>query len=183
MEIVWYTAASMDAKIATRDESLAFLDTIGEHEESHRDFPEFLATIDAVIVGGATLRWLLNGGHGWPHGDLPTWLVSRDASLVGRVGETKAPFRRVEGALEPMIREIEASGAKRVWCSGGGDIAGQLLALDRIDEVCLTIAPVALGAGPSLFGASPIALDRPFSLVECRPFAGNAARLRWRRAR
>jgi len=64
MEIIWYTALSMDGRIATKDASLNFLETIEGKDESERDFPAFLATIDAVIIGGATMRWLLDAGHG-----------------------------------------------------------------------------------------------------------------------
>ncbi|MFO0563159.1 MAG: dihydrofolate reductase family protein [Polyangiales bacterium] len=183
MEIIWYTAMSMDGRIASSDASLGFLETIDKSDEAERDFPAFLATIDAVIIGGATMRWLVDAGHGWPHQDLPTWLVSRDAALVERIGPTQATLRRVEGPLAPVVSELQASGAKRVWCCGGGEIAAQLLAIDRIDEVIATIAPVALGAGPGLFGARPLAEQPLFSLEECRPFAGNAVRARWRRAR
>ncbi len=33
---------------------------------------------------------------------------------------------------------------------GGGNVVGQFLAIDRIDEVLVTIAPTFLGRGPAL---------------------------------
>lgn len=182
MKVVWYTAMSMDGRLADASDSLAFLDLIGEREEAKSEFPEFLKTVDAVIVGATTLRWLIRGGHGWPHDDLPTWLVSHDDGLVAKIGPTRAAFRRVEGDLAPTFAEIEAAGHRCVWLSGGGNLAGQALALDRIDEVVVTIAPTALGAGPALFDAPDLALRR-FRLVECRNAGGDAARLRWVRRR
>jgi riboflavin biosynthesis pyrimidine reductase len=86
------------------------------------------------------------------------------------------------GDLAPLLDEIEASGAGRVWLSGGGNLAGQLLALDRIDEVQVTIAPVPLGAGPSVLGEQPLA-SRAFEVAECRVVAGNAVWIRWVRSR
>ena len=190
MELVWYTAMSMDGRIADAEESLGFLDAIGAHPDTEADFPQFLATVDAVLVGASTLRWLLRGGHGWPHDDLPTWLVSHDPGLVAqvekaqapKVGRTRAPLQRVEGDLAPVLAAIAAAGHRRVWLAGGGHLAGQALALDRIDEVIATVAPVALGAGPALFDGAKLP-QRRFRLVECRPFAGDAARLRWVRDR
>ena len=88
MQVVWYTAMSMDGRIA-------------------------VASIDAVVVGASTLRWLLRGGHGWPHDDLPTWLVSRDPALVGQVGSTRAPLRRVEGPLGPVFDERSSAPGTR----------------------------------------------------------------------
>ena len=182
MQIIWRTAMSMDGRIASADESLDFLDTIEDGEASVADFPAFIASVDAIILGAGTLRWLIRGGHGWPHGDVPTWLVSRDAGLVEQVGETKAPFRRVEGSLGALVADMEAAGHRRVWLSGGGNVAGQLLALDRIDEVEATIAPVALGAGPALFDGSALPLRR-FALAEVKRLGGNAVLARWVRER
>jgi riboflavin biosynthesis pyrimidine reductase len=69
-----------------------------------------------------------------------------------------------------------------VWLAGGGNLAGQLLALDLLDEVLLTVAPVPLGRGPSLFGGEPLPL-RTFVVADCRVVAGNAVRIRWLRDR
>lgn len=180
MQIIWRTAMSIDAKLASLDHSLDFLETIAEKESAIGDFSAFLASVDAIILGGATLRWLLREGHGWPHGDKPTWLVSHDESLRSRVGDTAAPLTRVQGDLQDLVTAIERSGAKRVWLCGGGDVAGQLLALDRIDEIEVTMAPVALGAGPSLFGDRQLPLRR-FAVQICERVAGNAVRIVWRR--
>jgi riboflavin biosynthesis pyrimidine reductase len=181
MELIWFTAMSMDGKVASAEESLDFLDVISDHASSADDFPRFYASVDAIIVGAGTLRWLAGGGHGWPHAEKPTWLVSHDESLVTRVG-VPGTLRRYEGDLATLVRTIEATGAKRVWVSGGGDVAGQLLEADLIDEVIVTIAPIALGAGPGLFGARPLP-PRTFDVVEIAPIAGNAVRVRWRRPR
>jgi riboflavin biosynthesis pyrimidine reductase len=177
VKVVWYTAMSMDGRIATSDGSLAFLELIGPGVE--RDFDEFVETIDAVVIGAATLRWLLDGGHGWPHDDLPTWLVTHDESLVERVGETRAPFMRREGDVAGVFGEVEAAGHERVWLAGGGHLAGQALAARRIDEVVATVAPTVVGAGPALFEAHGLRRNR-FELVEARDLGGDAARLTWR---
>ena len=182
MHVVWYTAMAMDGRIADAAESLEFLQSIGDRAGAQAEFPQFLASVNAVVVGAGTLRWLLRGGHGWPHDDLPTWLISHDAELVNRIGTTRAPLHRAEGDLASAFRQIEDAGHARVWLAGGGSVAGQALALDRVDEVIVTIAPTALGAGPALFDGAALP-QRRFRLVECREIGGNAARLRWIRAR
>lgn len=181
MHVVWRTAMSMDGKLATADHDLSFLETIEKEDESVADFPQFVAAIDAILLGAETLRWLLRGGHGWPHGDKPTWLLSHDAMLVNRVGSTAQPLNRREN-VQQALDEMEASGARRVWLCGGGNLAGQVLALDRIDEVEVTIAPVALGGGSSLFGAMALP-ERVFHVADCRRVAGNAVLVRWMRKR
>jgi riboflavin biosynthesis pyrimidine reductase len=179
VEVVWYTAMSMDGRIASADHSLEFLDAIpgpGPH-----DFDELTAGVDGVLLGAETLRWLVRHGHGWPHDDLPTWLVSHDEALAESVRPTRAPLVRVAGDLTGAVELMEQSGRRRVWLAGGGSVAAQMLELDRLDEVIATVAPTALGSGPALFDGSPLS-RRLFDLVECRS-VGSWARLRWVRAR
>jgi riboflavin biosynthesis pyrimidine reductase len=177
VEIAWYTAMSMDGRIASVDHSLAFLESVA----GANDFDEFIAGVDAVLVGASTLRWLIAQVGRWPHDDLPTWLVAHDEALAESIRPTRRPLVRVDGDLAPALDEMEARGIRRVWLAGGGSVAAQVLTLDRLDEVIATVAPTALGAGPGLFDAADLPL-RTFELVECRA-AGSVARLRWRRAR
>lgn len=182
MHVIWYTAMSMDGRIAGAGDDMSFLDSIDSTGEPDDAWDEFIGSIDAVLIAGATLRWLVAGGHGWPHGDLPTWLMSRDERLRVAVGETEHPIHQRAGEVAPVLEEIEQAGHERVWLCGGGDLAGQLLAVDRIDEVVATIAPTALGAGSSLFDATGLA-QRRFDLAEVRRYGTQSARLVWRRAR
>ncbi len=175
---MWYTAMSMDGRIASAEDDLGFLETVPGSDAD--DFASFIAGVDAVLVGATTLRWLIAQGHGWPHDDLPTWLVSRDEALAESVRPTRAPLVRVAGDLMPAIDSMERADHRRVWLAGGGSVAAQLLTLDRLDEVIATVAPTALGSGPALFDGDALP-RRTFDLVECRP-VGAAARLRWVRA-
>src|SRR5438067_544782 len=140
MEVVWYTAMSMDGRIADAGHSLSFLETIGDQGPAWGDeFAVFLEGIDAAVVGAGTMRWLLREGHGWPHDNLPTWLVSHDRRLLDAIGATRRPVRLAAGDLAYVFTEIEAARHRRVWLCGGGDVAGQALAADRIDEVLVTV--------------------------------------------
>ena len=177
MELVWYTAMSMDGRIASADHSLEFLDMISG--PGANDFDAFIASVDGVLVGAETLRWLVHHGHGWPHDDLPTWLVSHDEALAESVRPTRAPLVRVAGGLMGAIEMMEQSGRRRVWVAGGGSVAAQVLELDRLDEVIATVAPTALGSGPALFDGVRLP-PRTFDLIECRSI-GSWARLRWAR--
>ena len=182
MQLTWYTALSMDGRIAGAGDDMSFLSTIDSEGEPGDDWSKFIANIDSVLVGGSTMRWLLDGGHGWPHGDLPTWLLSHDATLLDRIGETQVEVRRREGDLAPVLEEMSVAGCAHAWLCGGGDVAGQALALDRVDDVIVTIAPTALGAGPSLFEAP--GLEPPtYELVEVRRYGPHSIRAHWRRAR
>lgn len=181
MLVIWYTAMSMDGRLAGPGDDLGFLESIGA--EDGDEFTDFLTGIDAVIVGARTIRWLEREGHGsMPAEGKPIWVLTHDEELAARMAGGPDQVVRREGDVAPVLDEIEAAGHQRLWICGGGDVAGQILAADRVDEVILTIAPVALGGGPALFEGEGLA-DRRFTLQECRPYGGDAVRARWTRER
>ena len=180
MQVVWYTAMSIDGRIAGPGDDMSFLDTVAGEGEEH-DFDDFIAGIDALVCGSGTLRWLHEQGHDLPHRGLPMWLVSHDEELAARAAAADpggTPVTRVEGDLAEILDGIAASGHARAWICGGGDVAGQALAADRVDEVILTIAPTVLGAGPAVFDHARLPRRR-FTLAECREYGKGAVRLRW----
>ncbi|MCW2960284.1 MAG: hypothetical protein JWM25_1128 [Thermoleophilia bacterium] len=184
MYVTWYTAMSIDGRIAGPGDDLSFLallEAAGEHEA---EFAEFIATIDAIVIGSATQRWLVKEGQALPHRGLPIWLVSHDVALAeaAAAADADTPVTRVEGDIAPILDAIEAAGHERIWICGGGDIAGQALAVDRVDELLLTMAPTVLGSGPTVFDAA--ALERRlFTLEELRRYGANGVRMRWLRDR
>ena len=184
MHVVWYTALSIDGRIAGAGDDMAFLDLVdGSGEE--RDFEDFIADVDALLLGGGTLRWLHAQGHDLPHRGIPIWLLSHDEALAARAAAADpdgTPVTRVEGDVAAVLDSIAAAGHERVWIAGGGDVAGQALAADRIDEVILTVAPTVLGAGPAVFDHPALELRR-FALAECREYGRGSVRMRWRRDR
>jgi riboflavin biosynthesis pyrimidine reductase len=183
VHVVWYTAMSIDGRIAGAGDDMSFLESVdGTGEE--RDFDDFIASIDAIVVGGGTLRWLHGQGHDLPHRGLPIWLISHDAELAARAAAADpagTPVTRVDGDLGAVLDGIAAAGHERVWIGGGGRIAGQAVAADRVDEIILTVAPTVLGAGPGVFDHAGLRRNR-FELAECRPFGRGSVRLRWVRA-
>jgi riboflavin biosynthesis pyrimidine reductase len=184
MRVTWYTAMSMDGRIAGAGDDLDFLSRI-DAEGEHGDWERFAETIDAVVIGSGTLRWLHREGHLLPLRGKPIWLVSHDEELAARAAAadpSSTPVERVAGDVATILDRIEAAGHEHVWIGGGGAIAGQALAADRVDEVIVTVAPTALGSGPALFDQAELP-PRLFALAECRPYGKNAVRLRWIRDR
>jgi riboflavin biosynthesis pyrimidine reductase len=184
MRVTWYTAMSMDGRIAGAGDDMSFLDIVaGDGEEG--EWQRFIATVDAVLIGSTTLRWLHGEGHLLPLEGKPVWLVSHDEELAATAAAADpegTPVTRVEGDLGAILDRMEAAGHEHVWIGGGGAIAAQALAADRLDEVVLTIAPTALGAGPALFDAAALP-RRLFALAECREYGRGSVRLRWTRDR
>lgn len=92
----------------------------------------------------------------------PTVVVTTAASVRARPGAPPAGATLVEAAEEALdmaslLGALEARGHRVVLCEGGPSLLGQLVAADRLDELCLTLAPV-LGGDPL-----PVALTPPGS--------------------
>ncbi len=78
-----------------------------------------------------------------------------------------------------LVRTIAARGLQQTWLVGGGDLAGQLLAADLVDELILTVAPTLVGRGPTLAdGEFPL---RRFTLTELERFGEDGVRLHYER--
>lgn len=184
MQVIWYTAMSMDGRVAGAGDNLSFLEHIDTGTDGSGEFESFASSVDAVLVGGTTMRWLFEQGVDLPLTGKPVWVLTRSSSVASRVtaaATDDTPVHVLSGDIGEVLASIEASGCSRLWLCGGGVVAGSLLAIDGVDEVIAAVAPVALGSGPALFEASDLPLH-DFTLAECRPF-GNAARLRWVRER
>lgn len=137
---------------------------------------------DVVVVGAGTAR-----DEGYGPSSVPIAVVSRrldvpEALLVpGQIVITTADApadamaRLVDvvdviaagtGSIDwtQVLERLAARGLNRVLCEGGPSLHGDLVALDLVDEICLTIAPVlAAGEAPRI-AHSPTAVDRPMTL-------------------
>jgi riboflavin biosynthesis pyrimidine reductase len=81
-----------------------------------------------------------------------------------------------------MVTTLAERGYPQVLCEGGPGLFGSLLAADRVDELCLTLAPLLeSGAAPRIAGGAE-ATPRSMRLAHALP-AGDTLLLRYLRAR
>ena len=152
MKTQYYTAASLDGLIATEDDSLAWLFSLGEMSNS--SYPAFIAEVGAIAMGSTTYRWILSNleqgdahaGSAWPYA-CPTWVFSSrpqpivpGAKITVASGDVRATF--------PAMRE--AAGERNLWIVGGGDLAGQFADAGMLDELIVQVGSVTLGRGKPL---------------------------------
>ena len=171
--IVYYAAMSLDGRISGPDHDLSFLQTLAGKEN---DYEEFYADVDSLVLGAGTWDFMVKHGS-WPYIGKPTFLVTSSRSPSELPGAE--PVETFSGQVTELAAELERRGLKRTWLVGGGDLAGQFLAADLLDELILTVAPTLVGAGPALAdGEFPL---RSFELVHTEPFGDNGFRLRYER--
>ena len=153
MKTQYYTASSLDGFIATEDDSLEWLFTLGDLSDS--SYPAFIAEIGALVMGASTYEWILRNadtvaaktGSPWPYTQ-PAWVFThRDLTVPG-----EADVRFVQGDVRPGHDEMRtAAGGKNLWIVGGGGLAGQFHDAGLLDELIVQVGSVTLGAGKPLF--------------------------------
>ena len=174
--VTYYAALSLDGRIAGDEHDLSFLQTLTGAEN---DYEVFYAGVDSLIMGARTWDFMVAHGS-WPYAGKPTWIVTHAGELAPLEGAEPVE-RWSSGDLAELVRLIGERGHRRTWLVGGGDLAGQLLADDLLDELILTIAPALVGTGPALAdGAFPL---RRFTLTRMEPFGDDGVRLHYDRIR
>lgn len=92
-------------------------------------------------------------------------VTAADASAddIARLRETVDVIAAGEGAIDwsAALAALSHRGLTRVMCEGGPSLHGELIALDLVDEVCVTIAPVMAAGGAPRISHGPTAVDRP----------------------
>ena len=84
--------------------------------------------------------------------------------------------------LADAVGQLHERGLRSLLCEGGPTLLTALLAADLVDELCLTCAPVLVGAAPALLPAalpSPV----PLSLVHLVDGGDGSLLFRWAVAR
>jgi dihydrofolate reductase len=179
MKTQYYTAASLDGFIATKDDSLEWLFPLGDVNET--SYPQFIVDVGALAMGSATYEWMLrhlvklgtaNPGE-WPYRQ-PTWVFST-RSLPGVPG---ADIRFVKGDVRPVHDAMRAAaGGKNLWLVGGGELVGQFHDQGLLDEIVVQVGSVTLGSGKPLL---PRAITKPsLRLVSVQQFGPGFAELRY----
>jgi dihydrofolate reductase len=143
-----FIGTSLDGFIARPNGSFDFLPEGGGEPHGYN---EFIATIDALVIGRNTFETVLAFPE-WPYGDKRVVVLSSrpiDLSTVrGGVVEQMA------GPPAEIVSKLAASGAHHLYIDGGITIQNFLRA-GLIQRLTITRVPVLIGEGIPLFGVLP----------------------------
>lgn len=159
---VYYVAASLDGYIADAENSQKWHGAFSGAEGRDADFREFFTRVGALVMGAATYRTFQSAGpDSWEYGRIPTWVFTHH-EFPGIAG---ADITFVRGDVAEFHPDIVADAEGRdIWVVGGGNLAGQFMDQGLVDEMVLTVIPVALGGGRPLMPVT--AATEPAALVE-----------------
>jgi dihydrofolate reductase len=141
-----FIATSLDGFIARTDGGLDWLPPDGG--EPH-GYDEFLATVDAIVIGRNTFDTVM-GFAAWPYGHKQVIVLSDSMT------ELKAPAGAVcdlmAGPPEEIVARLAQRGLKHLYIDGGITIQ-RFLRAGLIQRLVITRIPILLGSGIPLFGA------------------------------
>ncbi|HEX4387516.1 MAG TPA: dihydrofolate reductase family protein [Steroidobacteraceae bacterium] len=141
-----FVGTSVDGFIARSDGALDFLPAGGG--EPH-GYTEFMATVDALVIGRKTYETVL-AMDAWPYGGKPTFVLSTHSVPPGPAG---AVVEHLSGPPAEIVSELSARGIHHIYVDGGLTIQGFLRA-GLIQRLVVTRVPVLIGTGIPLFGAT-----------------------------
>jgi len=143
-----FIGISVDGFIARLNGDLDFLPEGGG--EPH-GYDEFIASVDALVIGRKTFETVLAFPE-WPYGNKRVVVLSSKpldlSSVRGGVVEQMA------GSPAEIVSRLTAGGAHHLYVDGGVTIQ-EFLRAGLIDRMIITRVPVLIGEGIPLFGTLP----------------------------
>lgn len=151
--IVFDTATSINGWIADESGSLEWL--FGVENGETPDDGLFPPRATVLVQGSSTYEWLLAEQDILAHPERWQEFHGEKTSFVFTSRRLPVPagadVRFVSGSVADVLPEIRrVAGDGDIWVVGGGDLAGQFLDADALDEIALSVAPVALSGGAPL---------------------------------
>lgn len=169
-KFILYIAMSLDGFIATKDDDLTFLNCVEKDGEDY-GYTAFYESVDTVIIGRRTYEKVIAMGFK-PHEDKETWIFTQ------RPEPDKGRHQFYSGDLKGLVQKLRQSEGKHVFVDGGAFVAQEFLKGNLLDEIIVSVIPVLLGDGISLFGNE--LKCRNLELLETKSFEKGLVQLHYR---
>jgi dihydrofolate reductase len=148
MTVSVFIGTSVDGFIARSNGALDFLPEGGG--EPH-GYDEFMASVDALVIGRNTFETVL-AFPVWPYGKKRVVVLSSRAVDLSAV--RGGVVEQMAGAPAEIVAKLAASGARNLYIDGGITIQ-RFLRAGLIQRLVITRVPVLIGDGIPLFGTLP----------------------------
>ncbi|MEP6644367.1 MAG: dihydrofolate reductase family protein [Acidobacteriaceae bacterium] len=147
-----FVGVSVDGFMARANGELDFLPPGGGEPHGYN---EFIATVDAIVIGRKTFDTVLAmtaAMKEWPYGmKRVVVLSSRPPDLSGTKG---GRVEQMSGPPAEIVAQLAASGVRHIYVDGGITIQ-EFLRAGLIQRLIVTRVPVLIGEGIPLFGSLP----------------------------
>ncbi len=151
-----YVGVSLDGFLARPDGTIDWLPAPGPE----LGFAEFMAGIDAVVMGRHTWEFVAAADH-WYYGHTPVVVLS--SRPIELPTHRKADVRHLSGDPAQVVATLAADGLGNLYVDGGVTVQ-RFLRAGLIHRLVITTVPVLIGQGRPLFGS----LDADVKLTHVR---------------
>ncbi|HUF08953.1 MAG TPA: dihydrofolate reductase family protein [Rhodothermales bacterium] len=158
-----FVGTSLDGFIARANGALDFLHAEGAEPYG---FDEFLASVDALVMGRKTYETALAFGS-WFYGSKPVFVLS--SKELAKVPKG-AVVERMSGTPADIVSTLSTRGIEHIYVDGGNTIQ-QFLRDGFIERLIISRVPVLIGSGIPLFG--PLQNDLALKHVATRQYASG----------
>lgn len=169
-----FVAVSLDGFVAREDHQLDWLMKQDTGDGDH-GFAAFMDSVDGLVMGAGTFRTVLGFGE-WPY-TKPVVVMSRsltDADIPAHLPGKARISRKAPAAL---MEDLKAEGWKRAYVDGG-QLVQSFLREGLIDDMIISIIPILIGRGISLFG--PLNNDVDLELIRAEAFGAGLLQTHYR---
>lgn len=148
MTVSVFVGASVDGFIARANGDLDWLPADGG--EPH-GYDEFIAGVDAIVIGRKTFETIL-AFPAWPYASDKRVVVlsSRPVDLSA----AKGVVEQMGGSPAEIVSRLAASGSHNLYVDGGITVQ-RFLRAGLVERLIVTRVPVLIGDGIPLFGSLP----------------------------
>lgn len=173
-KVILYISSSLDGFIAGPNNDLSFLDKMHLEGEDY-GYTSFVNSIDTVLVGRKTYQWVIDQGYEYPHGNKMTYVITRQKK------KSTDNLHFYDGDLKTLVAKLKTEKGRNIYCDGGAKIVNMMLQAGLIDEIILSVIPVLLGAGTSLF--STTYPKKALELLKSQSYSSGLTQLHYRLAK
>lgn len=171
-KIVLYIAMSLNGKIARKNGSVDWLESLPNPENTDHGYGDFLLSVETTIMGNATYRQLLGWGIEFPYRDKKNYVFTRDTRLVSDENVEYVNKNHID-----FVRELKQQQGKNIWIIGGGQLNTLFFNNDLIDEIRVFVMPVVIPDGIELFEAIP--KEQVLTLINTKTYSSGGIELRY----
>ncbi len=146
-KVIAYIAVSIDGYVADKKGGVSWLSGDGSDESNFGSYPEFIDTVDTVILGYSTYHQITTelSPDEWAYKGKKSYV------LTHRQLDNTDEIIFTDMDIKALIADLKSEEGKNIWICGGANIIQQFHEKDLIDEYTLSVIPTILGGGIKLF--------------------------------
>ena len=110
-----YIAVSLNGKIAKKDSSVDWLESIPNPDKSDYGYEDFYTSIDTTIQCSSTYNQVMGWGIDFPYADKKNYVFTRNSKL-----ENTKHVDFISNNHVDFIKQLKKQSGSAIWLIGGG---------------------------------------------------------------